>query len=195
MFSKEKGRFVETTVTRIIRDKSRSPQPPIPVLRPQRSFTNHYRHDAKPAPYADTSRQASLTNLSEPYTLQSSFSRPVTRDRGAERPAPPPPPPRFMDSQYLPPPLSPVRPLSPVKPSRGRSPEPHPARAESSLVGGRLAADRTEKGHVRAASRESTSWLDPIDESARSEVSSVHSRSSRTGARSPGPLRGRPDFP
>ncbi|KAK3305265.1 uncharacterized protein B0T15DRAFT_398128 [Chaetomium strumarium] len=85
-----------------------------------------------------------------------------------------------VDNNYMPPPLSPRRPSSP---GRG-SPAPHeqvsPKRAagpEIPISSGRL-AQQAPSGHQRGNSHESVSWLDPIDESEQSSVSSVHSRSS-----------------
>ncbi|KAK0733173.1 hypothetical protein B0T26DRAFT_6817 [Lasiosphaeria miniovina] len=116
--------------------------------------------------------------LTEQYSLQSAFSR--TRfDNGATLQP-------HVDNDYLPPPLSPRRPLSPAKP-----PPPPPGqespdrftRPEYSGAGARLAPAVSMRGHQRANSHESVSWLDPIDESGGSAASSVHSRSSSLGIR------------
>ncbi|PSR76861.1 hypothetical protein BD289DRAFT_486747 [Coniella lustricola] len=91
---------------------------------------------------------------------------------------------RPMQDEYMPPPLSPRRPISPTRSS---------SRAGADLLlqhdhvannKNRLAPDATVKrGHQRSDSHESISWLDPIDESGGSSASSVHSRSSSIGIR------------
>ena len=121
--------------------------------------------------------------LSEQYSLQSSFSR--ARYEKASNLRPP------MENAYMPPPLSPRRPLSPAQP-----PPPPPApekdvprqqvfRSDYSMSGAQAAPRNypTNNGHQRDPSHESTSWLDPIEESGGSSASSVHSRSSSTGIR------------
>lgn len=98
----------------------------------------------------------------DPYDrAQSSFSQRSPRraptadqDRFLARP---------MQDEYMPPPLSPRRPSS-------------PGRTLASADQNHLAPARN--GHQRTGSHESISWLDPIDESGGSSVSSVHSRSS-----------------
>ncbi|KAB5571814.1 hypothetical protein GE09DRAFT_644435 [Coniochaeta sp. 2T2.1] len=117
----------------------------------------------------ETSRDDASYYLTGQYPLQSSFSK-------SPRLNPPPglqPP---MDSQYMPPPLSPRRPLSPVK-APEREPEP-PQRTDLSAYANRLAPAAGARGHQRGNSHESVSWLDPIEESGGSAASSVHSRSS-----------------
>ncbi|MCJ1352695.1 MAG: hypothetical protein MMC33_002679 [Icmadophila ericetorum] len=79
-----------------------------------------------------------------------------------------------VENAYLPPPLSPRRPLSPssqekAEPVTGKS---IPATSES-----------YRPHHARQETAESTSWLDTIDESGGSSNSSVHSRSSSIGLR------------
>ncbi|PSN64246.1 hypothetical protein BS50DRAFT_499065 [Corynespora cassiicola Philippines] len=76
-----------------------------------------------------------------------------------------------MDRSYMPPPLSPRRPLSPLQ-SAKKVPEPSP---QSAL----LAPEHPpQAGHRRGNSAESISWLDTIDESGGSSCSSsVHSLS------------------
>ncbi|KAI9794653.1 MAG: hypothetical protein M1833_000342 [Piccolia ochrophora] len=85
-----------------------------------------------------------------------------------------------MDSEYMPPPLSPRRPLSPaVQGSPGRGDGPPIAEIRLTLP----PLLPSPKKHSRNNSSESTSWLDTIDESAGSSGSSVHSHSSSTGLR------------
>ncbi|KAI9800396.1 MAG: hypothetical protein M1825_004166 [Sarcosagium campestre] len=90
-----------------------------------------------------------------------------------------------MDRQYMPPPLSPRRPISPASPEsanrdRNASPIPHVPQVPQIPA---LARAPSPKARSRAGSTESTSWLDTIDESAGSSGSSVHSRSSFAGLR------------
>ena len=77
-----------------------------------------------------------------------------------------------MDKEYMPPPLSPRRPLTPDAPHHS-----------SSTTGQSLPPrdDAPLSHHVRQETAESTSWLDTIDESGGSSASSVHSRSNSIG--------------
>ncbi|OAG11272.1 uncharacterized protein CC84DRAFT_7207 [Paraphaeosphaeria sporulosa] len=75
-----------------------------------------------------------------------------------------------MDRSYMPPPLSPRRPISPLPSSK---PDADPSSRD------RL-EEPTRAGHQRVNSTESISWLDTIDESGGSSCSSsVHSLSPR----------------
>ncbi|KAA8571637.1 hypothetical protein EYC84_001631 [Monilinia fructicola] len=85
-----------------------------------------------------------------------------------------------MDSQYMPPPLSPRRPSSPM--THG-STHRRQISSESPKSKSNLAAPEPPKGHARVPSNESMSWLDTIDESGGSAASSVHSRSSSLNVR------------
>ncbi|KAK8112644.1 hypothetical protein PG984_013170 [Apiospora sp. TS-2023a] len=109
-------------------------------------------------------------------TLQSSFNKsPVRRNFEGSLSIP-----RAQDN-YMPAPLSPRRPVSPARPAS--PPEPI-VRQDFSMPADRLApAIEMTKGHTRNLSHESTSWLDPIDESGGSAASSVHSRTSSHGYR------------
>ncbi|KAJ2900048.1 hypothetical protein MKZ38_002666 [Zalerion maritima] len=155
---------IETaTVTRIIRDES-SPQPP-----PSNAGSRKNSGLQMDPSLGDGS-------LTEHYSLQSSFSKSPVKDRNINHLVIQQPDPKF-----LPAPLSPIRPLSPAKPAP--SPEP-PVRSDFSIPTSRLALDSSAaRGHMRTTSHESISWLDPIDESGGSAVSSVHSRSSSMGVR------------
>ncbi|KAI9642981.1 hypothetical protein NHQ30_008715 [Ciborinia camelliae] len=90
-----------------------------------------------------------------------------------------------MESQYMPPPLSPRRPVSPMTygPSSSGHRRQRSSESPSSHSNSNLAAPATSKGHTRAPSNESMSWLDTIDESGGSAASSVHSRSSSLNVR------------
>lgn len=134
---------------------------------------------APPGQYIDASRDPRdyhASHLMQQYSLQSAFSKARYNHNGSTLRPP-------MDDAYMPPPLSPRRPHSPAKPP----PQPHmvdhrgsrPAsRAETAMSDAHVARGVSPSGHQRTRSHESVSWLDPIDESDRSSVSSVHSRSS-----------------
>ena len=81
-------------------------------------------------------------------------------------------------TRYLPPPLSPRRPLSPAQLAEESSQKPTEYTAP--LV---PSVEPSEPHHTRQETAESTSWLDIIDESGGSSSSSVHSRTSSTGLR------------
>lgn len=104
----------------------------------------------------------STRNL-EQHSLQSSFSRSPLRERISDDHL------IFqMPTDEAPPPLSPPRP----SPQHDRPSSPDgPVKSDFSLPA-------AGAGHFRDSSRESNSWLDPIDESGDSTTSSVHSRSS-----------------
>lgn len=108
--------------------------------------------------------------------LQSSFNKsPVRRNFEGSLSIP------RAQGNYMPAPLSPRRPVSPARPAS--PPEPI-VRQDFSMPADRLApAIDMSKGHTRNLSHESTSWLDPIDESGGSAASSVHSRTSSRGYR------------
>ena len=80
-----------------------------------------------------------------------------------------------MVKEYMPPPLSPRRPLSPVPPEKLQPTTAHTVTAQQH--------ETRQFQHSRQETAESTSWLDTIDESGGSSASSVHSRSSSIGLR------------
>ena len=84
-----------------------------------------------------------------------------------------------MVSEYMPPPLSPWRPLSPLPPEKGFASSGMPMTNLSILE----PSQSNPHTHSRHDIAESTSWLDTIDESGGSSGSSVHSRSSSIGLR------------
>ncbi|KAK5653015.1 hypothetical protein OQA88_9301 [Cercophora sp. LCS_1] len=138
---------------------------------------------APPGLSVETSRDPQVnagTHLNSQYSLHSAFSRARQDSNLSLRLQPP------MDDPYMPPPLSPRRPSSPSHP-----PPPPPerdspngiVRADFSMSGALLAPSAPQRGHQRGNSHESVSWLDPIDESAGSSASSVHSRSSSLNIR------------
>ncbi|KAL9115280.1 MAG: hypothetical protein Q9187_007343 [Circinaria calcarea] len=75
----------------------------------------------------------------------------------------------LMVQEYMPPPLSPRRPLSPTALERGMSNHSQTAPASFETI---------PSQHTRQETTESTSWLDTIDESGGSSASSIHSGSS-----------------
>ena len=74
-----------------------------------------------------------------------------------------------MYHQYMPPPLSPTRSLSPAPPPKDTDKYSAPRDTNGSSI---------NHGHARHETTESTSWLNTIDESGNSDSSSLHSRSS-----------------
>ncbi|KAK1774103.1 hypothetical protein QBC45DRAFT_53406 [Copromyces sp. CBS 386.78] len=173
----------EPMLSTYTRERSRTREPNLSV---QTQFRRQPPPGRSPAPPTLTLQTPGGSNgttsyLSEQYSLQSSFSK-------ARQPSNLRPP---MDNAYMPPPLSPRRPLSPAQP-----PPPPPApekdvprqqvfRSDYSMSGAQAAprSYNTNNGHQRDPSHESISWLDPIEESGGSSASSVHSRSSSTGIR------------
>ncbi|KAH7350915.1 hypothetical protein BKA65DRAFT_247546 [Rhexocercosporidium sp. MPI-PUGE-AT-0058] len=101
-----------------------------------------------------------------------SYSKSPMRERISESDVKLGPP---MESIYMPPPLSPRRPSSPLS----HGPQSNHRRQKSAdLLSTTYSGMPSTKGHTRAPSNESMSWLDTIDESGDSAASSVHSRSS-----------------
>lgn len=134
------------------------------------------RYGSTPTP--DSRNLATPVPTEQPApSLQSSFNKsPIRRNFEGSLSIP-----RAQDTLYMPAPLSPRRPVSPGRPA---SPPEQIMRQDFSMPAGRLApAMDTSKGHARNLSHESTSWLDPIDESGGSAASSVHSRTSSFGVR------------
>jgi len=80
-----------------------------------------------------------------------------------------------MEPECMPPPLS-ISPRKPISPDDFHSRAPAPSETETRAI-----ADATEAHvphHSRDTSTETTSWLDTIDDSGGSSVSSLHSRHS-----------------
>lgn len=165
--------FETATITRVIRDDSRSPQPPYPAYSPPQQEDGGYRRRSiqKPKPIVTT-----LTP--EPGLLQSSFSRSPIRLRTPDHLLLQ----RSVDP-YMPAPLSPRRPMSPVKPEADEMDEP--IRSDFSMAPDAPVnppvGNAVPQTHFRDDSL--NSWLDPIDESGGSTSSSVHSRTSSLGFR------------
>lgn len=152
--------FETATITRVIRDDSRSPQPPHVAPSPSRRAN-------KPKPIVTT-----LTP--EPGLLQSSFSRSPIHLRSPDpfllqRPS---------EYPYMPAPLSPRRPPSPP---RTKEDMDAPVPSDFAVATAHPVEPKDAPHHGREDSL--NSWLDPIDESGGSTSSSVHSRTSSLGFR------------
>lgn len=130
-----------------------------------------------PTPGTEKGRNGSVSYFPDQYPpRKTSFSRSphqVRRDADLQ-------PPQQMDSQYMAPSLSPMRPSSSGRPAPAGWDSPEQVvRADFSAHGAsRLAPSATFRSHQRGNSQESISWLDPIDESGGSACSSIHSMSS-----------------
>lgn len=152
------------TVTRIVRDRSPAPEPPPSQPLPLRTAQSAGQRESVIST-AIRDVQKGLTNSSQfhlqppPGRLGNSIP---SFSPGLESP---------MDRSYMPPPLSPRRPISPL-PSSKQDAE---SGAESRLS---QVEQPIQSGHSRGHSSESISWLDTIDESGGSSCSSsVHSLS------------------
>ena len=166
---------IETaTVTRIVNDETYMPE--------------HQQNRLIPASQVPKRRESLLPSALEPPQNRPGAAEETLSGRSFSSSIIPPrpiptnltlaPP---MESQYMPPPLSPWRPPVPMThgpPSNTTEPRKHPALTSSNLP--RLTQ---QLGRARAPSNESMSWLDFIDESDASSSSSVHSRTSSLGVR------------
>ncbi|KUJ15744.1 uncharacterized protein LY89DRAFT_587637 [Mollisia scopiformis] len=170
----EEAAVIETaTVTRIVNDPSylsdqqtRSiPTSQLPLRRESL------------LPSGSESLQYRSKNIGDQYAGRA-YSRSPMRERMQESNLNLAPP---MESMYMPPPLSPRRPSSPM--THGPQNTNHERQQSSDLSTSNLSGIAVTRGHNRAPSNESMSWLDTIDESGDSAVSSVHSRSSSMGVR------------
>lgn len=169
---------IETaTVTRIVKDNSLdtrpggkvSPSPPqqqrVPSRQAQRTEPDRPRLGGPPANGTAVSRGTPSLTVStsrEQFDALSSLRQP-------------------MDSKYMPPPLSPRRPVSPAKANDPAGSEPT-IRTDFSGPG-RPYAGNAASVPFRNEEPQSTSWLDPDDDGGASPVSSVHSISPVTGIR------------
>jgi hypothetical protein len=165
--------IVETaTMTRIINDHSyyMEPQGSRPEFNTPQRKDSQLQASFEPAQY----KQRSIS--SSQFAPDRSYSRSPMREKTGEKNISLVLP---MESEYMPPPLSPRRPPSPKEPTSALEVPPPPTNAYLSADSGALPA----KGHMRAPSNESMSWLDTIDESGGSTTSSIHSRSSSFGMR------------
>ncbi|RDW91171.1 hypothetical protein BP5796_02336 [Coleophoma crateriformis] len=163
--------IIETaTITRIVNDDAYSAE----MQQNQHSTAMEIpKRRESLLPSATSSDSIPPANTPDPFTPRSYSRSPMRKglDESTTALAPP------MDSQYMPPPLSPGR--RPVEPMTF-GPRPQNPTELSAL---NISAAGTTKGHSRVPSNESMSWLDTIDESGDSTASSVHSRSSSMGLR------------
>lgn len=171
----EEPAVIETaTATRIVNDQSYVPETQqsraiLPSQLPER------RESLLPSTFDSLQYRPKTT---QDQYMGRSYSKSPMRERIAEMSSTLAPP---MDSLYMPPPLSPRRPSSPM--THGRSNSNHERQRSSDLSTSNQSAAQPKKGHARTASNESMSWLDTIDESGGSTASSVHSRTSSMGVR------------
>lgn len=160
-------------VTRIVNDDSYVPGPQPREI---------------PASQVPKRRESLLASAFDPYkgvrnlpsqnVQQRSFSRSPMRERVLENNVKLALP---MEVEYMPPPLSPYRPLSPVEKFVPVSDNERRRPEASQMFSSSDTSPR--KGHKRLSSVESMSWLDMIDGSGGSTASSVHSRTSSLGVR------------
>ena len=130
-------------------------------------------------PSALDSAQYSSRNTQEQLAGRS-YSKSTMRERAVDvnhfNLAPP------MDSQYMPPPLSPGRPPQ-LPMTYGPPSNTYEKDGPPELTIRNLSGPGQIRQHNRVPSNESMSWLDTIDESGGSTASSVHSRTSSMGVR------------
>ncbi|KAG0652366.1 hypothetical protein D0Z07_1120 [Hyphodiscus hymeniophilus] len=171
----EERAIIETaTVTRIVNDQTYVPEYQQSRLIPT-SQVPRRRESLLPSAL-ENAQQYRPRNIGESY-LGRSISKSPLRERVSEMGPNLAPP---MDSQYMPPPLSPRRPSSPM--AYAPSGNSHERQPSADLSSSNLSGTSTARTHTRAPSNESMSWLDTIDESG-SAASSVHSRTSSMGVR------------
>lgn len=166
---------IETaTVTRIVNDQSY-----VPGYQQSRSISASQVPTRRESllPSALDTAQYRARNTQDIYGDRS-YSKSPMKERVAEvnfNLAPP------MESQYMPPPLSPGRPQVPL--TYRISSDSHDGQEFPDLSSMNMSGPSQAKSHNRAPSNESMSWLDTIDESGGSTASSVHSRTSSMGVR------------
>jgi hypothetical protein len=159
---------IETaTITRIVNDTSYTNE-----SRYDRSYSTSQQLPLRRESLLPSALEPVHSRMRNPHDQRQEYgSRYQSRDREIESSLAPP-----MESQYMPEPLSPRRPKSPM--TYERSSSIHRRQSSSEMSNSNLSAPASSKGHTRAPSNESMSWLDTIDESGGSAASSVHSRSS-----------------
>jgi hypothetical protein len=172
----EEPAIIETaTVTRIVNDQSYVPEygqsRSIPASQVPR------RRESLLPSALEAAQQYRPRNMGDPYPGRS-FSKSPMRERATDMGVNLAPP---MESLYMPPPLSPRRPSSPI--TYAPQSNNHERQLSTDLSSSNLSGTSTARTHTRAPSNESMSWLDTIDESGGSTASSVHSRTSSMGVR------------
>ncbi|KND88877.1 hypothetical protein TOPH_06364 [Tolypocladium ophioglossoides CBS 100239] len=152
-------------MTAYVRDDSRSP------LSNQLDASLQQRRGDHPSSRSASQESLRPASSSQHPPLHSAFSRSPARARpGDDAPR------RPSESTQMPPPLSTLRSLSPPKAQLDGAED-----AERPFTSSSRGELREATGHLREGSQ--NSWLDPIDESAGSSASSVHSRTSSLGYR------------
>lgn len=170
----EESVIIETaTVTRIVNDQSYIDDSP-PRLIPTSQLPQ--RRESLLPSGLDALQYRPKTSTDQYFGR--SYSKSPMRERIAETNLNLAPP---MDSLYMPPPLSPRRPSSPMayEPTNNS----HERQQSSDFSTTKFLGASPMKGHNRVPSNESMSWLDTIDESGGSTASSVHSRTSSLAVR------------
>ncbi|KAG9247700.1 hypothetical protein BJ878DRAFT_477157 [Calycina marina] len=171
----ENPAIIETaTVTRIVNDQSYTPDRYPQTRAIPESQVPRCRESLKPA--SMDSGQYGRGRFQEQLDTRSCSRSPMRESHIASHLHPP------MDNLYMPPPLSPRRPLSPLTfepTTNNTSKQQLPYHLASRAAEPSVTVPTTNKGHARVPSNESMSWLDTIDESGGSSgASSVHSRTS-----------------
>ena len=167
----DEAAIIETaTATRVTYDYSQAVD-----QRPSHTLTREQLPPRRQSLMPFTFSEEDIANSSQHINGQESHKAPQSSDSPQDPVlqttsglAPP------MVKEYMPPPLSPRRPLSPAIP------------APILPIDGQRSQTKsvpTQPQHVRQETAESTSWLDTIDESGGSSACSVHSRSSSVGLR------------
>ena len=148
-----------------VSDQRRSPTLPRAQIPPR-------RQSLRPWAFRDLNKHAQNPSAvhSQPVREESNASDQITEPSVNLKP------PVFR--QYLPPPLSPRRPLSPAPPTIKTT-----EKLADPIVPPEPSDKPCQPHHARQDTAESTSWLDTIDESGKSSSSSVHSRTSSVGVR------------
>ncbi|KAF2495049.1 hypothetical protein BU16DRAFT_378776 [Lophium mytilinum] len=165
---------IETaTMTRILNDKSITVEPEPKPQNQSPGLPLRQAPGLRESVFTSAIREVESTIPSSRFLLQpppGKLGQNLERNSALESP---------MDRSYMPPPLSPRRPSSP-NPQARKEVLDEPNQQQTLLQPERHPAPN----HTRAASSESMSWLDTIDESGGSSCSSsVHSLSPGAGLR------------
>ncbi|KAF2807679.1 uncharacterized protein BDZ99DRAFT_489324 [Mytilinidion resinicola] len=166
---------IETaTMTRIVNDKSVAIEPePRPQLQSQ-ELPLRQTPGLRESMFTSAIREVESTIPSSKFLLQpppGKLGQSFDRNSALESP---------MDRSYMPPPLSPMRPRRPSSPN---PPAKKEVLDESNVQQTLLQPERNPApNHTRAASSESMSWLDTIDESGGSSCAGLRRKHIRTGS-------------
>lgn len=176
LLEEEPAVYETATMTRIVNDQSYVPDYPYSRSIPASQVP---RRRESLLPLASDSAHYSLRKPSDQVPGRPSYKAPI-RERVMETRLNLAPP---MESQYMPPPLSPRRPPSPRGHEYVSAVLDNQKAADVSISKTSAASITSAKTLTRAPSNESMSWLDTIDESGGSTVPSIHSRTSSLGVR------------